>query len=40
MGERGAVIGKRQLSDEFFDSFCVCEELLKVEETAVCLETM
>ena len=39
MGEKGAVISKQQLSDEFLNGFCVCEETPKVEQTAVCLET-
>ena len=39
MGEKGAVVSKQQLSDEFLDGFCVCEETLKVEETAICSET-
>ena len=39
MGEKGAVVGKQQLSDEFLDGFRACEETLKVEETAVCSET-
>ena len=39
MGEKGAVVNKQQLSDEFFDGFHACEETPKVEKTAVCLET-
>ena len=39
MGEKGAVVSKQQLSDEFLDSFRVCEETPKVEETAVCSKT-
>ena len=39
MGEKGAVVSKQQLSDEFFDCFCACEETPKVEETAVSSET-
>ena len=39
MGEKGAVVSKQQLSDEFLDGFRVCEETPKVEETAVCSET-
>ena len=35
MGEKGTVIGKQQLSEKFLDSFCVCEETPKVEETAI-----
>ena len=39
MGEKGAVISKEQLSDEFLYCFSACEETPKVEETAVCSET-
>ena len=39
MGEKGAVVSKQQLSDEFLDGFRPCEETPKVEETAVCSET-
>ena len=39
MGEKGTVVSKQQLSDEFLNGFCACEEMLKVEETAVCSET-
>ena len=39
MGEKGAVVSRRKLSDEFLDGFRACEETSKVEETAVCLET-
>ena len=39
VGEKGAVVNKQQLSDEFLDGFHACEETPKVEETAVCLET-
>ena len=39
MGEKGAVVSKQQLSDEFLDGFRACEETPKVEETAVCSET-
>ena len=39
MGEKGAVVNKQQLSDEFFDGFHACEETPKVEKTAVCSET-
>ena len=38
MGEKGAVVNKQQLSDEFFDGFHACEETPKVEKTAVCSE--
>ena len=39
MGEKGAVVNKPQLSDEFLDGFSACEETPKDEETAVCSET-
>ena len=39
MGEKGAVVSKQQLSDEFLSGFRACEETPKVEETAVCSET-
>ena len=39
MGEKGAVVGKQQLSDELLDGFRAREEPPKVEETAVCSET-
>ena len=39
MGERGAVVSKQQLSNEFLDGFRACEETPKVEETAVCSKT-
>ena len=39
MEEKGAVVSKQQLSDEFLDNFRACEETAKVEETAVCSET-
>ena len=38
MGEKGAVVSKQQLSDEFLDGFRACEETPQVEETAVCSE--
>ena len=38
MGEKGAVVGKRQLSDKFLNGFRACEETPKVEMTAVCSE--
>ena len=37
--EKGAVVSKQQLSDEFLDGFHACEETPNVEETAVCSET-
>ena len=39
MREKGRVVSKEQLSDEFLDGFCACEETPKVEETAVCSKT-
>ena len=39
MGEKGAVISKQQLSDEFLDGLRTCEETPKVEETAVSSKT-
>ena len=39
MGEKGAVISKQQLIDEFLDGFRTCEETLRVQETATCSET-
>ena len=39
MREKGAVVSKRQLSNEFLDGFRPCEVTPKVEETAVCSET-
>ena len=38
VGEKGAVVSKQQLSDEFLDGFCVCEEVPKVKKTVVCSE--
>ena len=37
--EKGTVISKQQLSDEFLDGFRACEETPKVEEIAICSET-
>ena len=39
VGEKGAVVGKQQLSDEFLGGFWTCKETPKVEEAAVCSET-
>ena len=39
VGEKGAVVSKQQLSDEFLDGFCACEETPKDEHAAVCSET-
>ena len=39
MGKKGAVVSKQKLSDEFLNGFHTCEEMSKVEETAVCSET-
>ena len=35
MGEKGAVVSKQQLSDEFLNGFRVCEETPNVEHAAV-----
>ena len=37
--EKGAVVSRQRLSDEFLDGFRACEETPKVEETAVNSET-
>ena len=39
MSEKGAVVSKQQLSDQFLDGFCACKEPPKVEHAAVCSET-
>ena len=39
MEEKGAVVSKQQLSDEFLNGFRTYEERQTVEETAVCSET-
>ena len=39
VGEKGTVVSKQQLSDEFLYGFRSCEETPKVEETAVCSGT-
>ena len=39
MGEKGSVVSKHLLSDEFLHGFRACEETPKVEETAVRSET-
>ena len=39
MGEKGAVVSKQQLSDEFLDGFCAKEETSKLEETVICSKT-
>ena len=39
MGEKGAVVNKQKLSEEFLNGFHVCKETPKVEQTAVYLET-
>ena len=36
MGEKGTVISKQQLSDEFLNGFYACKETPKVEQTAIC----
>ena len=38
MGEKGTVVSKQQLSDEFLNGFHACKETWKVEQTAVCSE--
>ena len=38
MGEKGAVVSKLQISDEFLAGFRVCKDTPKVEETAICSE--
>ena len=38
-GEKGAVVSKQQLGDEFLYSFRACEDTPKVKETAVCSKT-
>ena len=39
VGQKGAVVSKQQLSDEFLDGFHACKETMKVEDTAICSET-
>ena len=39
VGKKGSVISKQQLSEEFLNGFCVCDETPKVEQTFVCSET-
>ena len=39
MDEKGTVVSKQQLSDEFLDGFHACKETLKVVESAICSET-
>ena len=39
MGEKGAIVSKQQLSDEFLDGFRACEETPEVEQTAFCSKT-
>ena len=39
MGEKGVVISKQQLSDEFLYGFHTCKGMRKVDKTDVCLET-
>ena len=39
MGEKGAIISKQQLSNEFINGFCACKKTPKVEETAISSET-
>ena len=37
-GEKGAIVSKQNFCNEFLDGFCVCEEMPKIEETAICLQ--
>ena len=39
VGEKGVVVGKQQLSDEFLNGFRACEETAKVKHAAICSET-
>ena len=39
VGEKGVVVGKQQLSDEFLNGFRACEETSKTEHTADWSET-
>ena len=39
VGEKGTVVSKQQLSDEFLDDFRACGETPKIDETVVCLDT-
>ena len=39
MDEKGSVVSKQLLSDEFLDGFRACEDTPNVEETALCSET-
>ena len=39
MGEKGVLVSKQQLSDEFLNAFCACEDTPKVEHAAVCSKT-
>ena len=39
MGEKGAVVSKQQLSDEFLGGFRAYEETPEIQETAVCSKT-
>ena len=36
--ENGTVVSKQQLSDEFLNGFCACDETPNVEQTAICSE--
>ena len=38
MGEKDTIVSKQQLSNEFLNGFCACEEMPKVEEIAICSE--
>ena len=39
MGEKGAIVSKQKLCNEFLDGFRAYEETPKAEETVVCSET-
>ena len=39
VSEKGEVLSKQQLSDEFVNGFRVCEETREIEQTAVSLKT-
>ena len=39
VGEKGAVVSKQQLSDEFLNGLHACEETPKVQHAAICSET-
>ena len=39
LSEKGAVVSKQQLSDEFLNGFLACEVTPKIEHPAICSET-